>query len=189
MADDLVTASDAGPRQFRVLLEAAGNGEHADRNRKVAKDIEQTPSAATAAVLEYGFDKRHAATRLRANSNVVEHTLGNIIAVRERALAAALDVEIEIDRDQSAARPRWIRGKLAISDEIAGDHRIRLWFKHLSCAPAYLAVLRKHAPDPSGWRLMYHTCWESVIRGAPPAAAGFLVSVRFGRVSGARQGS
>src|SRR6266478_3875550 len=149
MADDLVTASDAGPRQFRVLLEAAGNGEHADRNRKVAKDIEQTPSAATAAVLEYGFDKRHAATRLRANSNVVEHTLGNIIAVRERALAAALDVEIEIDRDQSAARPRWIRGRLAVSNEIAGDHGIRLWFKHCPAPPHILLCLRNTRRTPA----------------------------------------
>ena len=124
MADHLVPVAHEGAGKLRVLLQRAHHAEHADLDVVGAEDLQHPPHAASRAVLEHRFDQRHPLAGLRLHADVVEHALRNRIAVDKARLAAALDVEIEVDRDARAARPGRVRQRLAIADEIAFDHGI-----------------------------------------------------------------
>ena len=130
VADDLVPAAHAGLGQFGVLLESAHDAQNADHDRELGKDVEQAPGAAATAVFEHQLDERHASTALGADTDVVEHALGHGVAIGERRLPAALDVEVEVDGDMRAVRPSRVRRELPVSDEVAGDHRIGLRLGH-----------------------------------------------------------
>lgn len=127
MADNLVAARDECFRDIRVLLDGAGDGQNAERYVIFREDIEDTPDAAAASVLEHGFDQRVADPLPGIDADIVEHTFGNGVAVGEGRFPAAFVIQIEVDRDDRATRPFRIRQTLAITDEIArGDEILRL---------------------------------------------------------------
>ena len=131
------------------MFKRARNAEDADGDREVAKDVEHAPGAAATAKFKHRFDQRHATAELHAGADVVEHALGPVVAVRKRGFAAALDVEIEIDRDQSPSGPSRMRGKFTIADEITDNHRIGLRLKNVGHV-ASSAGLATHAGLVSG---------------------------------------
>src|ERR1700738_511716 len=124
VAYDLVAALDASCGQFGSLLQRSGDAEDACLYREGAKNIQQAPGAATAAKFEHRLDERRTLSQFCAHADIVEHALGQIVAVRERRLAASFNIEIEIHRDRGPPGPGRVRRKLAIADEVAGDHWI-----------------------------------------------------------------
>ena len=122
--------SDAGLRQLRILLERPRHAQDAHGHGKFGERLEHPPGAAPAAVFEHRFDDRHPHVPIGRHADVVEHAFGDIVAVDERGFAAALDVEIEVHRNQRAAGPFRIRRFFAVADEIAGDHRIGFCVNH-----------------------------------------------------------
>ena len=125
VADDLVPAAHAGLGQLGVQLQRAHDTQYAHGDSVLGEDVEQAPGAAPAAVFEHQLHQRHAAA-VSGDADVVEHALRHRIAVGERGLAAALDVEVEVDGDMRAAGPSRVRRELAVADEVAGNHRIGL---------------------------------------------------------------
>lgn len=116
VAYDLMPALDARRGQFGILLQRARDAKNAYINREVAKNIEYAPSPTTATKFEYRFNERRTLSLFCAHSDVVEHPLRQIVAVRQRRFATAFDIEIEIHRDRSPLRPRGVRWKLAITN-------------------------------------------------------------------------
>src|ERR1700681_2930560 len=99
-------------------------------DREVAKNIKHTPGAATTAEFERRFDEGGTLSRFWTHTDIVEHALGHIVAVRQRSLAASLNIEIEIHRDRSTSGPLRVRRELAIADEIARNHWIGFRLMH-----------------------------------------------------------
>src|SRR6185437_9349701 len=106
------------------------DAEDAYLDGEFVEHVKHPPGAAPAAVFERRLGERHAHSAIGRHADVVEHALGNFIAVEQRRLAAALDVEIEVHGDQRAARPFRIGRRRAVADQIARDHRIRFCFGH-----------------------------------------------------------
>ena len=119
VADDLVPVGDKGADQFRVALGRLGHGQQAQLDAEPAEQTQQAPAADPRTVFEDGFDERAAQTRQRGLADIVQRALGFRVALQDRALAAALEVEIDVDRDTRPAWPLRIGRVSAVADEIA----------------------------------------------------------------------
>src|SRR5438477_3963045 len=78
----------------------------------------QPPAADPRAVFEYGLDQRAAQARQRRRAEIVEPALRDVVALQNRALAATLEIDVNVDRDARAAGPLRIRRFGAVADEI-----------------------------------------------------------------------
>src|SRR5688500_2920966 len=125
MRHDFMPTRHTGPRQLRGSFDGLGDGKYGDRSGVLIQNIEHSPDAARTAVLEGGLHHRFT-TRLRRHTDIVKRALGLGVAVRQRTLGAALDIEVEVDGNVRATRPLWIWQALAVAEKIPLDHRV--WF-------------------------------------------------------------
>src|SRR5580704_7047883 len=123
VTDNLVALRHEGPERVRVLLQRAHDSEHADFHFKFLEDAQDAPIARAWAILKYALDDLASLAGIGGEARVGQHILRRSVALEHRALAARLEIEVDIDRDARFARPARVRWGWSIPAEITRWHR------------------------------------------------------------------
>ena len=120
MAGDVPAGLAHGGDDLRIALKRGRHAENGDWNIARGEQPPQPPEAGARAVFEHGF---HVHVALAGPGLGAEHvgekSLGGVVAVQDAVLAALLEIDHELQRHASAARPARIGRIAAVTGEIA----------------------------------------------------------------------